>query len=220
MKVTDKGFEVDNRPYQSPSGELKPLEGLDSGLEGPGAGGRWEVRYDPYRPEVAWLYDHRSPGRWIKAEFVHRHLLTDPWTVDHWDAATALVLADGGRKDHHAAIALAVKDRRRRTRTAPPRRSRTNALPPFQGPALDVEAVAEDRYAGIGDLDFDAIVPSPVRVLPTAEPLPAQRPLPPPPPSCGLFGDDADDEDEDPEQEQRAALLGGDASTLLFEGEL
>ncbi len=226
VKVNDKGFEVDNRPYQSPSGELEPLQGLDSGLAGPGAGGRWEVRYDPYRPEVAWLYDHRSPGRWIKAEFVHRHLLNDPWTVDHWDAATALVLADGGRKDHRAAIALAVKDRRRRTRTAPPRSSRTTALPPFQGPALDVEEVAEDRYAGLGDIDLDAIVPSPARVLPTTSPVPVQRPAPASTALAGLFGDDtdADDEDDDPEQEQRAALLGGDTSTdtpvTPFQGEL
>ncbi len=119
-----------------------------------------------------------------------------------------------------------MKDRRRRTRTAPPRSSRTTALPPFQGPALDVEEVAEDRYAGLGDIDLDAIVPSPARVLPTTSPVPVQRPAPASTALAGLFGDDtdADDEDDDPEQEQRAALLGGDASTdtpvTPFQGEL
>jgi hypothetical protein len=222
VTVNDKGFEVDNRPYQSTTGELRLLQGLDSGL--PGSGGRWEVRYNPYRPEVVWLYDHRGDGRWIKAEFVYRHLLSDPWTVDHWDAATALVLADGGRKDHHTAIALAMKNRRRRTRTAPPSRSRTNALPPFQGPALDVEEVAEDRYAGIGDLDLDAILPYPARVLPATGPLPAQRPAPASAALAGLFDDDTDGKTDDPKQEQRAAFLGGDpftdTLTAPFEGEL
>lgn len=159
VTVSDTGFNIDNRTYQNYDGKLRGLKGLSSGLRGPGRGGRWEAHYNPYRPEVAWLFDHRADGHWIKAEFIHQHQLTSPWTTDHWEEATAHILEQGGRREHQAAITLAMKERRRRYRTAPPRAKRTEPILPFQGPLLEVDDEHVDPYADIGELDLDAVTP-------------------------------------------------------------
>ncbi|MGN9796224.1 transposase [Streptomyces sp. OZ13] len=208
VTITDKGFDIDNRTYQNRQHRLRLMEGMPSGLAGPGTGNRWEARYNPYRPEVAWLYDHRGRGEWIEADFVHRHLLTNPWTVDHWDEATAHVLAGGGRKEHQRKIALAMKERRRRTRTAPPRSSRTAPVLAFQGPELEVEEPQRDRYAGIGDIDLDAITPYASQPVPAGcvpEPVGTAVPSPRESGLAGLFSDTADS-DRAIEEEQIGAV--------------
>ncbi|MFI2740998.1 ATP-binding protein [Streptomyces sp. NPDC018711] len=175
-----------------------------------------------YRPDVAWLYDHRGPGRWIKADFVHRRLLTDThWTVDHWEEATAVILADGGRKEHQAAIALAVKERRRRTRTAPPRRTRTGPWIPFQGPELDVDEPVANPYAGIGEIDLDSITPYeslPIPARPTAAPAGAVSTPSGRDGLAALFADTAPDDDLDEAPDHPAFDLGLPGSTEPVEG--
>ncbi|MFH9727888.1 transposase [Streptomyces sp. NPDC017254] len=223
VTVTDKGFDIENRTYQNEAGELRLMAGLHSGLAGPGKGGRWEARFNPYRPDVAWLYDHRGPGRWIKADFIHRRLLTDVhWTVDHWEEATAAVLADGGRKEHQAQVALAVKERRRRTRTAPPRHTRTGPWIPFQGPELDVDEPAANPYAGIGEIDLDSITPYeslPIPARPTAQPVGAVSTPSDRDGLAALFADTAPDDDLG-EAPDPAFDLGLPGSTETVEGEM
>ncbi|MGW2386045.1 transposase [Streptomyces sp. NPDC001658] len=132
VTVTDKGVQIDNRTYRSLEGPLWDLEGLDSGLAH--KNGRWEARYNPYYPDVAWLYDHRLSGRWIPVEFLYRHMLADlPWTHYHWqDAAEEWALGGGSREDE-VAITLAVKERHRRTRRGPTARQAAEPRLPFRG---------------------------------------------------------------------------------------
>ncbi|MEU3862672.1 transposase [Streptomyces sp. NPDC028722] len=181
VKVTDKGIQIENRTYQSRDGRLRELEGLDSGLKR--KNGRWEARYYPYYPEVAWLYDHRLNGDWIPVEFIYRHLLTDPWTQYHWqDAADEHVLR-GGSRDDEIAITLAVKKRRRRTRSGPTARQAAEPRLPFRGTVrLDVGDTAFDGTKPLTPLDPDTVplypsLPVPGRevdedryALPTLEP--------------------------------------------------
>ncbi|MFF3277332.1 transposase [Streptomyces chrestomyceticus] len=132
VTVTDKGVQIANRTYQARDGRLRALEGLDSQIRR--KNGRWEARYNPYYPDVAWLYDHRLGGSWIPLEFIYRHLLADcPWTHYHYqDAAEEHALAGGGREDE-VAISLAVKQRHRRTRRGPTARQAAEPLLPFRG---------------------------------------------------------------------------------------
>jgi hypothetical protein len=132
VTVTDKGVQIDNRTYRSLDGRLRDLEGLDSRLAH--KNGRWEARYNPYYPDVAWLYDHRLGGRWIPVEFLYRHMLADlPWTHYHWqDAAEEWALGGGSREDE-VAITLAVKERHRRTRRGPTARQAAEPRLPFRG---------------------------------------------------------------------------------------
>jgi hypothetical protein len=153
----------------------------------------------------------------------HRRLLTDiHWRVDHWEEATAVVLADGGRKEHQAAIVLAVKERRRRTRTAPPRRTQTGPWIPFQGPDLDVEEPVADPYAGIGEIDLDSITPYeslPIPARPTAAPAGAVSTPSDRNGLAALFADTAPDDDLD-EAPDPAFDPGLPGSTEPVEGEM
>ncbi|MET8241760.1 transposase [Streptomyces sp. NPDC005245] len=198
VTVTDKGVQIENRTYQNKDRKLQLLEGLDSGIVH--CNGRWEARYDSYHPEFAWLWDHRPPGTWIPLEFVHRHLLTNPWTQYLWEDITA-ALTEEGRKVDEVAVTMAIRERRRRTRKGPTRAQLAEPVVPFQGAPLPALAdPQEDTYANI-TVDLDTItaypsLPVPGRPRPTtaeiasAAPdadkhphLPAQRP-------DRLFGDE------------------------------
>lgn len=76
VTVNRKGFTVNNRTYNCDA--LDPCR-RRSGITGRRS--RWEVHYNPYRPDVAWLFDHRAhdgEDPWVEVPFVYRRLLNDP----------------------------------------------------------------------------------------------------------------------------------------------
>lgn len=171
------GFTIDYRLYQpiaQDAGHYREIL-LRGGSKLPGRGDRWECRYNPYRPERVWLYDHAS-DTWVTCDFRQRHLFNDPWTADMWQEHTEQHCAAGGSKTDEAAIALSLaqRDRRRRSRRPPPKR--TGAEPPFQGLELDTEQPSRDPYAGLEEFDLSALRPRPALPLAPMAPPPVSAP--------------------------------------------
>jgi hypothetical protein len=107
VRVSRKGFQINNRTYNLGQGKLDPFRG-SSGITA--QQGRWEVHYSPDHPEVAWLFNHRAePGTdpWIEVPFIHRRLLRDRWTEETWAEALHIHLAAGGSRRDEAAITRA-----------------------------------------------------------------------------------------------------------------
>ncbi|MFJ2191684.1 transposase [Kitasatospora sp. NPDC087861] len=189
VKVTDKGIKIENRTYQDPRGRLRALAGLLSGFAE--RGDKWQATYNPYRPEVAWLYDHRGQGDWIRCQFIHAHLLTNPWTQYMWQERH-LMESEAGRPVDEAALAVAMRERRTRSRKGPGRRA--GPIIPFQGLPLNAEdATPADPYANLPEVDLDTIqafpslpirgrdvppAPAPAARLPADTPAPAEGPDP------------------------------------------
>ncbi|MGW6673607.1 transposase [Streptomyces vinaceus] len=152
------GFMINHRTYQPTrpdAGHYRAILLLGSSKL-PGRDGKWECRFNPYRPERVWLHDHTA-GTWVTCDFRLRHLLTDPWTADMWqEHAEQRQAAGGSERDEEAiALALARRERRRRSRKPPPKR--TGAEPPFQGLELETEQPAEDPYAGLEEFDLSTL---------------------------------------------------------------
>ncbi|MFC8827422.1 transposase [Streptomyces sp. NPDC057137] len=208
------GFMINYRTYQPVAQDAAHYREilLRGGSKLPGAGDKWECRYNPYRPERVWLYDHTS-GTWVTCDFRLRHLLHDPWTADMWQEHAEQHRAAGGSEQDEAAIALALaqRDRRRRSRRPPPKR--TGAEPPFQGLELETEQPSRDPYAGLEEFDLSTLRPYPALPISPLAPPPAAAPpaLPSgtsnverpsgsgqaPHPLAALFPDDGDDSPPD-----------------------
>ncbi|MFH9009015.1 transposase [Streptomyces afghaniensis] len=159
VKITDKGITIENRTYQSRDWRMRLLIEQCSGISE--HNDRFEARYNPYHPEVAYLFDHLYSVEWIEVEFIHRRLLDDKWTQDLWERATATVVDNGGRKDDQLAIVNAVRSLRRSLRRGPGKAQRTAPKIPFQG--LEVAAELEpalDPYAGVS-IDVDGVTAYP-----------------------------------------------------------
>ncbi|MEV5910531.1 transposase [Streptomyces chartreusis] len=178
VKVTDKGVQIENRTYRARGRTLWELQDLDSGIAA--MNGRWEVRYNPYYPDVAWLYDHRMAGRWIHVEFIHRHLLADlPWTHYEWQAAAEEHALGGGRREDEVAIALAVKKRHRRTRSGPTARQAAEPRLPFRGVIRPDTGDSESADGGVvAPLDPDTVPAAPSLPVPGREINPGRYALP------------------------------------------
>ena len=198
VKVTDKGIQIENRTYQDPKGRLRALAGLPSGFAE--HGDKWRATYNPYRPEVAWLYDHRGDGHWIRCQFVHAYLLTNPWTQYMWQECQ-LREQEAGRPVDEASLAVAMRERRARSRKGPRRRS--GPIIPFQGRPLNVEdTTPDDPYADLPQVDLDTITAFPslpvrgreVPSAPAAPDRPVHTPAPAtePAPYAGLADIDLD----------------------------
>jgi hypothetical protein len=180
---------------------------LRGGSKLPGREKQWECRFNPYRPERVWLYDHTA-DTWVTCDFRLRHLLHDPWTADMWqEHAEQHRAAGGSAKDEEAiALSLAQRDRRRRSRRPPPKRTGTE--PPFQGLELETEQPSQDPYADLEEFDLSTLRPYPALPISPMAPPPASAPpalpagtgdadRPPdsgqtPHPLAGLFPDDGD----------------------------
>ncbi|WP_330328282.1 transposase (plasmid) [Streptomyces sp. NBC_00536] len=161
VKPSTEGFTVGHRTYQPTRKDLARYEEiLLRGPSGrPGKNGRWECRYNPYRPERAWLYDHTRDG-WVETDFIHRSLLTCQWTADMWQEAAERHTGAGGDPGEEAAIALALEQRRRRTRKPPPQRRTSDE--PFQGLPLQVDDHSPgDRYVDLPVIDLSTLRPYP-----------------------------------------------------------
>ncbi|WP_230193448.1 transposase family protein [Streptomyces coriariae] len=203
------GFMIDYRTYQpiaQDAGHYREilLRG-DSKL--PGREKQWECRFNPYRPERVWLYDHTA-DTWVTCDFRLRHLLYDPWTADMWQEHAEQHRAAGGSEQDEEAIALSLaqRDRRRRSRRPPPKR--TGAEPLFQGLELATEQPSQDPYASLEEFDLSTLRPYPAQpISPMAPPsAPATSSLPAgnddvgpnsdsgqaPHPLAALFPDDGD----------------------------
>ncbi|WP_251060719.1 hypothetical protein [Streptomyces sp. ISL-100] len=173
------GFMIDYRTYQpvtQDAGHYREIL-LRGGSKLPGRADRWECRFNPYRPERVWLYDHTA-ATWVTCDFRLRHLLTDPWTADMWQEHAERHRAAGGSEQDEEAIALALaqRDRRRRSRRPPPKR--TGAEPPFQGLELETEQPSQDPYAGLEEFDLSTLRPRPALPISPMAPPPAPAALP------------------------------------------
>ncbi|WP_392748951.1 hypothetical protein [Streptomyces sp. LN590] len=148
---------------------------LRGGSKLPGRGDKWECRFNPYRPERVWLYDHTA-GTWVTCDFRLRHLLHDPWTADMWQEHAEQHRAAGGSEQDEEAIALSLaqRDRRRRSRRPPPKR--TGAEPPFQGLELETDQPSQDPYAGLEEFDLSTLRPRPALPISPMAPPPAPAP--------------------------------------------
>jgi len=203
------GFMINYRTYQPVAQDAAHYREilLRGGSKLPGAEDKWECRFNPYRPERVWLYDHTA-GTWVTCDFRLRHLLTDPWTADMWQEHAEQHRAVGGSEQDEEAIALSLaqRDRRRRSRRPPPKR--TGAEPPFQGLELETEQSSHDPYAGLKEFDLSTLRPYPaLPISPLAPPSAAAPPALPsgaggaeqlsdsgqaPHPLAALFPDDGD----------------------------
>ncbi|MFJ6798889.1 integrase [Streptomyces sp. NPDC091268] len=128
VRVSRKGFQINNRTYNLGRGKLDPCRG-PSGLTA--QQGRWEVHYSPDHPEVAWLFNHRAEpdtDPWIEVPFIHRRLLDDRWTEETWAQALNIHLATGGSRRDEAAITRATAQLLR-TATAGPPPAATGPIP-------------------------------------------------------------------------------------------
>jgi transposase InsO family protein len=172
------GFMINYRTYQPvahDAGRYREIL-LRGGSKLPGRNDRWECRFNPYRPERVWLYDHTA-DIWVTCDFRLRHLLNDPWTADMWQEHAEQHRAAGGSEQDEEAIALSLaqRDRRRRSRRPPPKR--TGAEPPFQGMELETEQPSQDPYAGLKEFDLSTLRPYPALPLSPLAPTPAPAPL-------------------------------------------
>ena len=208
------GFMINYRTYQPVAQDAAHYREilLRGGSKLPGAEDKWECRYNPYRPERVWLYDHTA-GTWVTCDFRLRHLLTDPWTADMWQEHAEQHRAAGGSEQDEEAIALSLaqRDRRRRSRRPPPKRTGTE--PPFQGLELETEQPSHDPYASLKEFDLSTLRPYPaLPISPLAPPSAAAPPALPtgtggaerpsdsgqaPHPLAALFPDDGDDSPPD-----------------------
>ncbi|MFE3775770.1 transposase, partial [Streptomyces sp. NPDC059122] len=168
------GFMINYRTYQpvaQDAGHYREIL-LRGGSKLPGAGDKWECRFNPYRPDRVWLYDHTA-GTWVTCDFRLRHLLHDPWTADMWQEHAERHCAAGGSEQDEEAIALSLaqRDRRRRSRRPPPKR--IGAEPPFQGLELETEQSSQDPYAGLEEFDLSTLQPRPALPISPMAPPPA-----------------------------------------------
>lgn len=171
------GLMINYRTYQpvaQDAGHYREIL-LRGGSKLPGRNDRWECRFNPYRPERVWLYDHTAET-WVTCDFRLRHLLNDPWTADMWQEHAERHCAAGGSEQDEEAIALALaqRDRRRRSRRPPPKR--TGAEPPFQALELECEQPSQDPYAGLKEFDLSTLRPYPAQPISPLAPPPAAAP--------------------------------------------
>lgn len=187
------GFMINHRTYQptrQDAGHYREIL-LRGGSKLPGRGDKWECRFNPYRPERVWLYDHTA-GTWVTCDFRLRHLLGDPWTADMWQEHAEQHQAAGGNEQDEETITLSLAQRGRRRRSGQPPPKRTGTPPPFQGLELETEQPAEDPYAGLEAFDLSTLRPYPA--LPISPLAPPPLPVLPAPPS-------ADSAEEPPDSE-------------------
>lgn len=174
VKISDKGITIENRTYQSSDRRMRLLIEQRSGINE--HNDRFKARYNPYHPEVAYLFDHLYSQEWIEVEFIYRGLLEDDWTQDLWERATAGVVDNGGRQDDQLAIVKAMRALRRSLRQGPDKMQRNAPKIPFQG--LEVAAEPEpvvDPYAGVS-IDIETVTAYPALPIAGRE---IHRPPPP-----------------------------------------
>ena len=79
------GINFQGLTYDSP--RLNAYRCLDSGIRLPGARGRWEIRYDPYRLNCIFVRDHHT-NSWIEAPWTMAAQTLAPFSLEVLRAAT------------------------------------------------------------------------------------------------------------------------------------
>ncbi|MBV9025024.1 MAG: hypothetical protein JO362_14820, partial [Streptomycetaceae bacterium] len=160
VRVSRKGFQINNRTYNLGRGKLDPCRG-SSGITA--QQGRWEVHYSPDHPEVAWLFNHRAePGTdpWVEVPFIHRRLLSDRWTEDAWAEGLRIHLDAGGSRHDEAAIARATAQLLRDLAAGPKATAASIPVPRTAVPARPAPpAPAEPYDDDMPPLDPDSVRP-------------------------------------------------------------
>ncbi|MFH8387842.1 hypothetical protein ACH4E7_44400 [Kitasatospora sp. NPDC018058] len=100
LAVNDYGIRFDYRTYDFDHPWLNDCRGRRSGRKD--KKGRWEVRYTPHDPGQVWL---RTPQGWLEVPWVHRTLVTLPFTAGSWDYVRRTVERREGRAEHEAQLA-------------------------------------------------------------------------------------------------------------------
>ncbi|MEU8976874.1 transposase [Streptomyces monashensis] len=73
--------------------------------------GKWEVHYNPYEPSRCWV---RLPTGWAEAGWIHRTLVSQPFTDTAWRHIRTVVEQRAGRAEHEEHLARALDDLLRR----------------------------------------------------------------------------------------------------------
>ncbi|MFD5390791.1 Mu transposase C-terminal domain-containing protein [Streptomyces sp. NPDC127074] len=108
QKINDYGIRIDYRTYDHKA--LNPYRGERS----PAADGLWEIHYDPHNPGQVWVRlpdpDRPRRYRWEPVPWVHRTLVTAPFTDFTWRHIRATVARRGSRAQHEHDLALALRE--------------------------------------------------------------------------------------------------------------
>ncbi|MFH9554542.1 Mu transposase C-terminal domain-containing protein [Streptomyces sp. NPDC017435] len=108
QKINDYGIRIDYRTYDHQV--LNPHRGEPS----PAADGLWEIHYNPHAPGHVWvrLPDAGRPQgyRWEAVPWIHRTLVTAPFTDFTWQYVRRTVAQRGNRVNHEHDLALALRE--------------------------------------------------------------------------------------------------------------
>ncbi|MET7458458.1 Mu transposase C-terminal domain-containing protein, partial [Streptomyces sp. NPDC005574] len=108
QKINDYGIRIDYRTYDHKT--LNPYRGEAS----PAADGLWEIHYNPHAPGYVWvrLPDAGRPQgyRWETVPWIHRTLVTAPFTDFTWQHVRSSVAQRGNRVNREHDLALALRE--------------------------------------------------------------------------------------------------------------
>ncbi|MDX3458884.1 Mu transposase C-terminal domain-containing protein [Streptomyces sp. ME02-8801-2C] len=108
QKINDYGIRIDYRTYDHKT--LNPYRGEAS----PTADGLWEIHYNPHAPDEVWVRLPK-PGRprgygWEVVPWIHRTLVSAPFTDFTWQHVRSTVAQRGSRVSHEHDLALALRE--------------------------------------------------------------------------------------------------------------
>jgi hypothetical protein len=108
QKINDYGIRIDYRTYDHQV--LNPHRGEPS----PAADGLWDIHYNPHSPGQVWVR-LPDPGRpqgygWQAVPWIHRTLVTAPFTDFTWQHVRRTVAQRGNRVNHEHDLALALRE--------------------------------------------------------------------------------------------------------------
>ncbi|MFD4814371.1 Mu transposase C-terminal domain-containing protein [Streptomyces sp. NPDC058418] len=108
QKINDYGIRIDYRTYDHKT--LNPYRGEAS----PTADGLWEIHYNPHAPDEVWVR-LPNPGqprgyRWEAVPWIHRTLVSAPFTDFTWQHVRSTVAQRGSRVSHEHDLALALRE--------------------------------------------------------------------------------------------------------------
>ncbi|MHB9864586.1 hypothetical protein [Streptomyces sp. YIM S03343] len=103
-----EGIRFDYRTYDSTS-----LNGHRHRSTAPD--GKWEVHYNPYEPSRCWV---RLPDGWAEAGWIHRNLVSQPFSDTAWRHIRTVVEQRTGRAEHEELLARALDALLRRAAAA------------------------------------------------------------------------------------------------------
>ncbi|MER6442940.1 Mu transposase C-terminal domain-containing protein [Streptomyces sp. NPDC001185] len=101
QKINDYGIRIGYRTYDDAA--LNPYRGRTSNAPD----GLWEIHADPHSPERVWV---RLPEGWADVPWIHRTLISSPFTDFTWQHVKQTVAQRGSRAVHEHDIALALRE--------------------------------------------------------------------------------------------------------------